>query len=199
MKPSSIALTAVAIFAGVLGALQTDHYLAARAERNSSGVQWLQASPATIRPADYDVNGPAFDFRGAAKKVMPSVVSVHRYENVSRGFGFFDDDTPQDTTPVETAQGSGVIVSADGTIVTNNHVVTDEQGNVVPEVKVSLNDNRQYTAKVLGHDPRSDLGCARRRRRGGPSCREPRYGHRRARCTRLCRPCRLRSGSCRWK
>ena len=44
--------------------------------------------------------------------------------------------------------GSGVIISPDGYIVTNNHVVEDAS-----EVKVTLNDNRTFTAKVIGTDP----------------------------------------------
>ena len=48
--------------------------------------------------------------------------------------------------------GSGVILSKDGYIVTNNHVVEDAQ-----KVKVILNDKREYDAKIIGTDPSSDL------------------------------------------
>ncbi len=48
--------------------------------------------------------------------------------------------------------GSGVIVSADGYILTNNHVVEDAD-----ELKVSLNDDREFTAKVIGTDPKTDI------------------------------------------
>lgn len=50
------------------------------------------------------------------------------------------------------ASGSGVIVSADGYIITNNHVIEGSK-----EVKVTLNDRRTYTAKVIGIDPSTDL------------------------------------------
>lgn len=49
-------------------------------------------------------------------------------------------------------QGSGVIVSRDGYILTNNHVV-----NGMDEVKVSLSDDRSFTAKIVGTDPKTDL------------------------------------------
>ena len=48
--------------------------------------------------------------------------------------------------------GSGVIVSTDGYIVTNNHVIQDAQ-----EIEVTLNDNRKYTATVVGTDPSTDV------------------------------------------
>ncbi|RLD24210.1 MAG: deoxyribonuclease HsdR [Bacteroidetes bacterium] len=50
------------------------------------------------------------------------------------------------------ASGSGVIISDDGYIVTNNHVVEDAM-----EINVTLEDNRRYTAKVVGTDPTTDL------------------------------------------
>jgi S1-C subfamily serine protease len=91
------------------------------------------------------VPAPPPDFRGAAKRIMPSVVSVDRLERVQN---FWSDEVS--VTP--TATGSGVIVSPDGYILTNNHVV--EQAD---SVQVRLADQRQYEAKVVGTDPRSDI------------------------------------------
>lgn len=48
--------------------------------------------------------------------------------------------------------GSGVIITTDGYIVTNNHVIEDAK-----EIEVTLNDNRKYTAKVIGADPSTDI------------------------------------------
>src|SRR5690606_11157071 len=53
-------------------------------------------------------------------------------------------------------QGSGFIISADGYIVTNNHVVADAD-----EVMVQLSDGRSYSADVIGTDPRTDLALVR--------------------------------------
>ena len=55
-------------------------------------------------------------------------------------------------TPKQEAAGSGVIVSADGYIVTNNHVVAEAN-----EINITLNDNREFTARVIGLDPTTDL------------------------------------------
>jgi len=143
MKKTAYIALAVVSFAGVFGALQMDHWMANRASHQP--VQYNQAS--TIQPVQYAsgaVTSPP-DFRAAAKKVMPSVVSIDRFEQVQDFFG-------EDRGEQETAQGSGVILSDNGTIVTNNHVV---QG--ASQVKVRLNDKRTFTAKVLGTDPRADL------------------------------------------
>ncbi|MBI5947382.1 MAG: trypsin-like peptidase domain-containing protein [Chloroflexi bacterium] len=53
--------------------------------------------------------------------------------------------------------GSGFVVSADGDIITNNHVVTSAAGRTLATVQVTLNDGAVKTGKVVGVDPRSDL------------------------------------------
>lgn len=55
-------------------------------------------------------------------------------------------------TPKRESAGSGVIISGDGYIVTNNHVVEGAD-----EITITLNDNREFTAKVIGTDPDTDL------------------------------------------
>lgn len=55
-------------------------------------------------------------------------------------------------TPKKEATGSGVIISEDGYIVTNNHVV-----NGADELTVTLNDNREFSARIIGADPTTDL------------------------------------------
>ena len=55
-------------------------------------------------------------------------------------------------TPKQQGSGSGVIISADGYIVTNNHVVADAD-----ELTVTLNDNKEYSARIIGTDKTTDL------------------------------------------
>src|ERR1041385_8982702 len=55
-------------------------------------------------------------------------------------------------TPPQHGVGSGVIVTKDGYILTNNHVVEEAD-----EVKITLQDGREFTAKVIGKDPKTDI------------------------------------------
>jgi serine protease Do len=139
-------IVGVAAFVGVLGALQVDRIWHRPSDRDPS---FQLVAPNLTNVAYEAPSGPA-DFREAAKKVVPSVVSVDRYQQVRTGFFFRDDDQPAQVE--QTATGSGVIVSDTGYIVTNNHVVA---GAV--DVRVRTSDHHVYEAKVLGTDPRSDL------------------------------------------
>ncbi len=68
---------------------------------------------------------------------------------------FFGDETPRRNAPKEHKEqslGSGVIVSEDGYIVTNNHVIEKAQ-----EIKVLLSNKRDYQAKLIGADPKTDI------------------------------------------
>lgn len=115
------------------------------------------------------------DLTYAAEKSLPSVVHILSTKNskvqtveidndpfsdfFSDPFGFFGN--PQGNggkqrrsvrTPKQQGSGSGVIISADGHIVTNNHVVADAD-----ELTVTLNDNKEYSARIIGTDKASDL------------------------------------------
>jgi len=148
-------LIGLAIFIGVFGALQADRLLSHKSPAPMAEV--LPPAHDEVIPAGLDTqsdSGP-LDFRVAAKKVIPSVVSVDRYEQMT---DFFGDPVNQ---IAQTATGSGVIVTKDGLVVTNNHVVADSNGTPVEEVKVRLSDKRSFKAKVVGTDPRSDIAVLR--------------------------------------
>ncbi|CAN5362651.1 Do family serine endopeptidase [soil metagenome] len=94
---------------------------------------------------------------GAAKKASPAVVSINTSKAAQRNprsndpwFRFFFGDQGADQPQV--GLGSGVIVSADGYILTNNHVVEGAD-----EIEVTLNDSRHARGKVIGTDPETDL------------------------------------------
>jgi serine protease DegQ len=105
---------------------------------------------------------PASGFSEAAKKVMPSVVNVftttvvktpsHPFMDDPR-FRFFFGDQFDDNEPQQSSSlGSGVIVSKDGYILTNHHVVESAD-----QIEVLLSDGRHATARVVGTDPETDL------------------------------------------
>ncbi|MFH1118516.1 MAG: trypsin-like peptidase domain-containing protein [Bacteroidota bacterium] len=100
------------------------------------------------------------DFTIAANNTIHAVVHIKtKYERKSSVYDyffdfrdFFGEGGPQGgPSPIE-ASGSGVIVSPDGYIVTNNHVVTESN-----MVEVTLNDKRTYEARIIGSDPSTDL------------------------------------------
>ena len=100
------------------------------------------------------VESPAVDFTYAAAHSVEAVVHVKTvypgqtyYNPLGSFFG-----QPSYQTPPERGSGSGVIISPDGYIVTNNHVIDNAQ-----DVEVTLNDNKSYKAKVVGADPGTDL------------------------------------------
>ncbi len=105
------------------------------------------------------------NFVYAAKSVTPGVVHIKTtYEGNPQArslqdpfdffhqFGIPDQQRQQREAPKGKGAGSGVIITADGYIVTNNHVVEKAS-----EIEVVLNDNRSYAAEVVGTDPTTDL------------------------------------------
>jgi Do/DeqQ family serine protease len=109
------------------------------------------------------------DFSRVAERIIPAVVNISSQQVVRRqmpidpffGSLFGDPDALFGSRRgVENSLGSGVIVSADGYILTNNHVVTGEARRVTIEqldVTVALADKREMRADVVGVDPATDL------------------------------------------
>tara|TARA_B100001057_G_scaffold428513_1_gene454038 strand:+ start:3185 stop:4573 length:1389 start_codon:yes stop_codon:yes gene_type:complete len=112
------------------------------------------------------------DFSDLAEEASPAVVNITSSRTVKnrnsygRGFGdprydeFFErffgqqprPSVPRENTRPVTSTGSGFIISSDGYLLTNNHVVENAD-----EITVSLGDRREYKAEVIGADERSDV------------------------------------------
>lgn len=94
-----------------------------------------------------------------------------RTEMLRRYFGL---PTPQREEPeVEERRfaegvGSGVVISPDGYILTNSHVITSKDGDAADEILVQLNDGREISATLVGRDPRSDLAVLKVEANGLP-------------------------------
>lgn len=88
----------------------------------------------------------------AAENTVHSVVHVKNTSMVSGQMTYKDLFYGRSSIKPQVGTGSGVIISPDGYIVTNNHVINDSQ-----ELTVTLNDNREFNAKIIGSDEKTDI------------------------------------------
>ncbi len=131
-------------------------------------------TPQITMAATNAVPSQPVDLTYAAEKALPSVVHIKFLQNSKvqtvdvqsdpfgdffDPFGFFGNpggnggtQKRKVQTPKKEGAGSGVIISADGYIVTNNHVVDGAD-----ELTVTLNDNKEYSARIIGTDKNTDL------------------------------------------
>jgi Do/DeqQ family serine protease len=91
----------------------------------------------------------------AAQKVSNDLPRRNR-SGVDSWLDQFFDFGPQ-VIPEQRASGSGVLISDDGYIVTNNHVVSDQNGGVAGEITVTLHNKKTFKARLIGKDPSTDL------------------------------------------
>ena len=125
------------------------------------------------------------DFSGIAARTVPVVANISSTQVIQRRNSpfsndpffryFFGDDADLYGTrrDVERSLGSGVIVSSDGYILTNNHVVAGEQGRIslrqLPAITVALGDKREMPAQIVGVDPTIDLALLKINARNLPT------------------------------
>jgi Do/DeqQ family serine protease len=107
-----------------------------------------------------------YSYSRIVKRAAPAVVNVYVQSETQQPRSPFADDPffrrffgDGDAEPrQQNSLGSGVIVSPDGIVVTNNHVVRSEGR---PEIKIALSDNREFPAKIIVNDERTDLAVLR--------------------------------------
>ncbi|MFT4901905.1 MAG: serine protease Do [Lentimonas sp.] len=127
------------------------------------------------RPISADQALPVVSYADVLDKATPAVVSVYTSEIVTSSatpdsqipdfFRQFGIPVPRNLQPAQPQPdkkqplgvGSGVIVSTDGYIVTNNHVVVGRSGEPADEILVRLSDNREYSAILIGADSKTDV------------------------------------------
>ena len=107
--------------------------------------QVLSQDSRIVRPASVTAGEQPADFADAANKVTPCVVSVDNYQRQ-------DDLFTGESVLSEVGTGSGVVISRDGYIVTNNHVIEGATA-----IRVRSSDKKSLQATLIGRDPRSDL------------------------------------------
>jgi serine protease Do len=122
--------------------------------------------------------GATIDFTKAADAAVPAVVHIKTKiaarpasnELPRRNRSFFDDffDFGPQSIPEQRASGSGVVISEDGYIVTNNHVISDGAQGIAEEINVTLHNKKTYKARLIGRDPSSDLAVLKIDGKGFP-------------------------------
>ncbi|MCK6616801.1 MAG: Do family serine endopeptidase [Cyclobacteriaceae bacterium] len=125
-------------------------------------VQYVSGTPISRIALTKDENGNSvpLDFTAVAEKVTPAVVHIKSTQKTNASQPkyidpFRDFFGPRNFGPSQSS-GSGVIINANGYIVTNNHVVQDAD-----VVEVTLFDNRTFKAEVIGTDPDTDLAVVK--------------------------------------
>ena len=155
------------------------------------GAQVAQNAPGSIN-ADAPRPGAPMSFADLAAKLQPAVVNISTTQKIQvRGGGNAFSGTPfeelfkrfgggagsggDDGRPITreaTSLGSGFIISADGYVVTNNHVISASpeggSGAVVSSITVTLPDRKEYKATIVGRDQTSDLALLKIEAKGLP-------------------------------
>lgn len=148
---------AVTVAVGVLLAIKaiSPEMLSGTTTVSTNGVQILQEAPGSGEARQVAT------FSGAAQRALPSVVHIFTTQEIRAPknpllndpfFRHFFGDRFGEEKQQRSGLGSGVVVSADGYILTNNHVVEGAD-----QIEVSVNDGRKLKAEVVGTDPESDL------------------------------------------
>lgn len=148
---------------------------------NTIQIQHIDSAPSKGAVYTIDENGEVvpLDFTATAENVIDGVVHIKSTQISSNSFrnqtapnpfrDFFGDEFEQffgpqfkfespngRQSPVRVGTGSGVVISDEGYIVTNNHVIADAD-----DIEVTLHDNRTFKATVIGTDPSTDLALLR--------------------------------------
>ncbi len=154
------------VLAAILGSTITIASYQWFGKNGSAGLKIEHINGAAASQVAYRVNEKgepiSLDFTGTAEKVTKAVVHIRstqtggasreRESNDPIQQFFFGPNGPQQQQGPSVSSGSGVIINAEGYIVTNNHVVQDAD-----VVDVVLSDNRSFKAEVIGTDPDTDL------------------------------------------
>ncbi|MFN8255221.1 MAG: Do family serine endopeptidase [Bacteroidales bacterium] len=181
-------LSGIVAFIVSLGTILTVHFVILKGD-GAVQIQHLNSSPTSKVLYHQNSNGDfePVDFTQTVGKVVNSVVFIkstytsdsrsnYQYRQLPDPFkDFFNDDNlqfffgpkgqqQQKQAVPQVATGSGVIINSEGYIVTNNHVIDGAD-----DIEVTLYDNRNYKARVIGTDPSTDLALIQIKEKGLPA------------------------------
>lgn len=149
------------IFAGIIGGLIAFGGIKYTSQSNPESTSQNLSRQVNLLNQSPTAKSFPGNFTDAARKAMPVVVHIKATANASSSQsneqsnpfgGFFGEDIFPGTPRPQSGAGSGVFISSDGYIVTNNHVVS-----FADELEVTTYDNRTYKAKLIGTDPGTDM------------------------------------------
>jgi S1-C subfamily serine protease len=140
----------IVLVCGFLGGLVVSGKLALTSHSEAVLPEW-QARPAPPQPGAA-APGALPDLSGVAERAVRASVNISSTQQVPV-HPFFQQFYGADVVQPQSSLGSGVLVSADGYILTNSHVVQDRQA----DVRVTLSDDREVEAEVIGIDELTDL------------------------------------------
>ncbi len=131
-------------------------------ENGFAGDQNVQlGAPSQVKTSSVDAKGLSRAFIDVSKAVKPTVVTItvttkgkESSGDMNEFFHFFGPDSKSQQPEPQQGSGSGVMISPDGYILTNNHVVEDADEK---HIDVTFSDNRTMHAKIIGTDPTTDL------------------------------------------
>ncbi len=150
-----ISVFSIALLGGV-AAVGVDHFYILKENKWAAESNIRNPLPVKFAGLTTPVAESAINFVSAAQKTVPAVVNIKSKVEVqdTRGNSMWDYmyGNQRQNMIQGMVTGSGVVVSNDGYIVTNNHVIED-----AGSIEVTLSDRHTYTAKVIGKDPETDL------------------------------------------
>ena len=172
MKKNSFVLIAVCFVSALLGA-GIASYAVIKNSQNTTTIEYVTndgsiapVAKAQLTSLEQSISYPDLTF--AAENAVKAVVNIEAITEVEvrqqgmmpynpffEFFGFPQPQQPQGSQPQKREQrsgGSGVIISTDGYIVTNNHVVEH-----ATKLRIKLNDGRVFDGKIIGKDPTTDI------------------------------------------
>ena len=151
---SFIKSLSIALIAALISVIIYDQYFNNLYDiPNNNSLKNTVLIPTNYKVHTNSIAGEKTDFTIAASKTIDAVVHVKNTSSSSSNLpSFYRYFYDEDELPERIGTGSGVIVSPDGYIITNNHVIEDSN-----EIEITTNDNKSYQAKIIGTDPDTDI------------------------------------------
>ena len=143
----------IALIAALISVIIYDQYFNNLYDIPNNNLKNTVLIPTNYKVHTNSIAGEKTDFTIAASKTIDAVVHVKNTSSSSSNLpSFYRYFYDEDELPERIGTGSGVIVSPDGYIITNNHVIEDSN-----EIEITTNDNKSYQAKIIGTDPDTDI------------------------------------------